>query len=137
VSGRPGKGGGEIVLVFAQHTDHGTGNQLIVPIKQDFIPPHQANLKPARGRKAAAPRGLGMYCRGERRGGTARRFKRARRSHFSMSPKLEPVLKGRMWRVQIIQPNGSVRYFGRFTSENRAREWITAHAWLTVPNNGD
>jgi hypothetical protein len=42
-----------------------------------------------------------------------------------------------MWRVQIIQPNGSVRYFGRFTSEKRAREWITAHAWLMVLDNGD
>jgi hypothetical protein len=78
-----------------------------------------------------------MDCRRRQRGGTARRVKRARRSHHSMSPKLEPLRKGRMWRVQIIQPNGSVRYFGRFTSEKRAREWITAHAWLMVPDNGD
>jgi hypothetical protein len=54
-----------------------------------------------------------------------------------MALKLEPLQKGRMWRVQIIQPNGSVRYFGRFTSEKRALEWITAHAWLMVPDNGD
>jgi hypothetical protein len=54
-----------------------------------------------------------------------------------MSTVLSPVQKGRMWRVQIKQPNGSVRYFGRFTSEKRAREWITAHAWLTVPDNSD
>jgi hypothetical protein len=32
--------------------------------------------------------------------------------HLSMAPKLEPFRKGRMWRVQIIQPNGSLRYFG-------------------------
>jgi hypothetical protein len=43
-------------------------------------------------------------------------------SHLLMSP----VRKGGMWRVQIIQPNGSVRYFGRFSLEKRAREWIAA-----------
>jgi hypothetical protein len=86
-----------------------------------------------------------MGCR-RRRGGTARRVKaRMRRSHFSMLPKLapemstvlSPVQKGRMWRVQIKQPNGSERYFGRFASEKRVREWIAAHAWLMVPDNGD
>jgi hypothetical protein len=79
-----------------------------------------------------------MGCR-RRRGGTAQRVKaRTRRSHFSMLPKLtpemstllSPVQKGRRWRVQIKQPDGSVRYFGRFASENRAREWIATHAWL-------
>jgi hypothetical protein len=42
---------------------------------------------------------------------------------FSMSP----IRKGRVWRVQIKQPDGSVRCFGRFTSEKRAREWIAVH----------
>jgi hypothetical protein len=32
------------------------------------------------------------------------------------------------WRVQIMQSNFSVRYFGRFSSEKRAREWIAAHS---------
>jgi hypothetical protein len=32
VSGRPGKGRGEIVFVFAQRTTDGIGNQLTVPI---------------------------------------------------------------------------------------------------------
>ncbi len=53
-----------------------------------------------------------------------------------MSSVLSPMQKGRMWRVQIEQPNGSVRYFGRFASEKRAREWIVAHAWLMVSDNG-
>jgi len=79
-----------------------------------------------------------MGCR-RRRGGTARRVKaRSRRSHFSMLPKLapemstvlSPVQKGRRWRVQIKQPDGSARYFGRFASEKRAREWIAVHACL-------
>jgi hypothetical protein len=59
-------------------------------------------------------------------GRTARRVRRPRRSHFRMSS----IRKGRMWRVQIMQPDGSVRYFGRFSSERRAREWIAAHACL-------
>jgi hypothetical protein len=59
-------------------------------------------------------------------GGTPRRAQRARRSHFWMSS----IRKGRMWRVQITQPDGSVRYFGRFSSERRAREWIAVHACL-------
>jgi hypothetical protein len=42
-----------------------------------------------------------------------------------------------MWRVQITAPDGSVRLFGRFSSEKNAREWIAAHAWLTVPHNID
>jgi hypothetical protein len=61
------------------------------------------------------------------RGGTARRVQRARRSHFWMSP----MRKGRMWRAQIMRSNGSVRYFGRFSSEKRAREWVAALVCLT------
>jgi hypothetical protein len=45
--------------------------------------------------------------------------------------KLVTVRKGRMWRVQITAPNGSVRLFGRFSSEKSAREWMAAHAGLT------
>jgi hypothetical protein len=59
-------------------------------------------------------------------GGTARRVQRPRRYHFWMSS----IRKGRMWRVQITEADGSVRYFGRFSSERRAREWIAVHACL-------
>ena len=45
---------------------------------------------------------------------------------------------GNIWRVQIVWPNGSVHYFGTFTSNQSAVEWITAHAWLTVrPKRSD
>jgi hypothetical protein len=43
------------------------------------------------------------------------------------------VQEGNFWRVQIVWPNGSVHYFGRFSSEKGAREWIINHAWLTAP----
>ena len=42
---------------------------------------------------------------------------------------------GSVWRVQIVWPNGSVHYFGTFTSRESAVAWITAHAWLTVQSN--
>ena len=45
---------------------------------------------------------------------------------------LLPMQVGNIWRVQIVWPNGSVHYFGTFTSNQSAVEWITAHAWLTV-----
>jgi len=45
---------------------------------------------------------------------------------------LLPTQVGNIWRVQIVWPNGSVHYFGTFTSKQSAVEWITAHAWLTV-----
>jgi len=43
------------------------------------------------------------------------------------------VQEGNFWRVQIVWPNGSVHYFGRFSSKKGAREWIISHAWLTAP----
>jgi len=74
------------------------------------------------------------------RGGTARRVakSRARRSHLrskqhNVRAVLSVVRKGRMWRVQITRPNGCVRYFGRFRSATRARDWIAAHAFLINP----
>jgi len=45
---------------------------------------------------------------------------------------LLPVQAGDVWRVQIIWPNGSVHYFGRFAAKKAAVDWIAAHAWLTV-----
>ena len=51
---------------------------------------------------------------------------------------LLPMQVGSVWRVQIVWPNGSVHYFGTFTSKQSAVEWITAHVWLTVrPKRSD
>jgi hypothetical protein len=50
----------------------------------------------------------------------------------TVSTVLLPVQAGNVWRVQIVRPNGTVHYFGRFASEKDATGWITAHAWLTV-----
>ena len=54
-----------------------------------------------------------------------------RDSHSQLSTNLIPVRRGRRWRVMMTAPNGSVRLFGRFYSEKRAREWIAAHAGRT------
>jgi hypothetical protein len=35
----------------------------------------------------------------------------------SISALLSPVQDGKIWRVKIVWPNGTVHYFGRFTSE--------------------
>jgi hypothetical protein len=74
------------------------------------------------------------------RGGKAQRVvkSRVRRSHLrskqhNVRTVLSVVRKGRMWRVQIARPNGCVRYFGRFRSATRARDWIAAHACLINP----
>jgi hypothetical protein len=48
---------------------------------------------------------------------------------------LLPVHKGKFWRVQIAWPNGSLHYFGKFTSKRDALAWITAHSWLTAPTS--
>jgi len=47
------------------------------------------------------------------------------------------VREGADWRVQIVWPNGTVHYFGRFASETAALTWIAAHGWLktTPPEN--
>jgi uncharacterized protein YbdZ (MbtH family) len=45
---------------------------------------------------------------------------------------LLPMQAGSVWRVQIVWPNGSVHYFGTFTSKEATIEWIKRHAWLTV-----
>jgi hypothetical protein len=50
----------------------------------------------------------------------------------TVSTVLLPVQAGKVWRVQIIWPNGSVHYFGNFARKQDAVDWVTAHAWLTV-----
>jgi hypothetical protein len=46
---------------------------------------------------------------------------------------LSPVKSGSIWRVRITWPNGKKNYFGKFTSEEDAVEWIAAHPKLTKP----
>jgi hypothetical protein len=119
---------------------HGALKQLSGPNWQDFT--HRTGKAPSLVAATAAqtgarcPGGGGMgLSETSERGGTARRVvkSRARRSHLrskqhNVRTVLSVVRKGRMWRVQITRLNGSVRYFGRFSSEKRAREWIAAHS---------
>jgi hypothetical protein len=42
---------------------------------------------------------------------------------------LSAVQEGEVWRVQIAWPNGVLRCFGEFTTEQGATEWIAAHSW--------
>jgi hypothetical protein len=46
---------------------------------------------------------------------------------------LLPVREGKIWRVQIVWPNGAVHHFGKFTSKEDAVDWIAAHSRLTTP----
>jgi hypothetical protein len=50
----------------------------------------------------------------------------------TVSTVLLPVQAGKVWRVQIVWPNGSVHYFGNFLRKQDAADWIAAHAWLTM-----
>jgi hypothetical protein len=38
-------------------------------------------------------------------------------------------------RVKIVWPNGAKHYFGKFTSEQDAVDWINAHPRLTKPED--
>jgi hypothetical protein len=47
---------------------------------------------------------------------------------------LSALQEGKIWRVQIVWPNGVLHYFGKFITEQGAIEWIAAHSWwLTAP----
>jgi len=52
-----------------------------------------------------------------------------------MAAILSPVQDGHIWRVKIVWPNGAVHYFGKFTSEQDAIDWINAHPRLTKPED--
>jgi hypothetical protein len=52
-----------------------------------------------------------------------------------MSALLSPVQDRKIWRVKIVWPNGAVHYFGKFTSERDATDWINAHPRLTKPED--
>jgi hypothetical protein len=41
------------------------------------------------------------------------------------------VRKGDLWRAQIVWPNGTSNYVGKFGSETEAQQWIDAHRSLT------
>jgi hypothetical protein len=58
----------------------------------------------------------------------AKQNERERREYYFIGS-----ARGNIWRVQIVWPNGSVHYFGRFSSKKGAHEWIISHAWLTAP----
>jgi hypothetical protein len=46
---------------------------------------------------------------------------------------LLPVGEGKIWRVEIVWPNGAVHRFGKFASKEDAVDWIAAHSRLTMP----
>jgi uncharacterized protein YbdZ (MbtH family) len=48
---------------------------------------------------------------------------------------LSPVQDGKIWRVQIVWPNGKVNFVGKFTSKKDAVAWINAHLDLTNPED--
>ena len=50
-----------------------------------------------------------------------------------MAAVLFPVREGKIWRVEIVWPNGAVNHSGKFTSEKDAVDWIAAHSRLTMP----
>jgi hypothetical protein len=54
-------------------------------------------------------------------------------SYLVMAAQLSPVQKDGIWRVKIVWPNRAVHYFGKFTSERDAIDWINAHPRLTGP----
>jgi hypothetical protein len=43
------------------------------------------------------------------------------------------VREGKIWRVQMVWPNGAVHHFGKFASKKDAVDWIAAHSQLTTP----
>jgi hypothetical protein len=53
----------------------------------------------------------------------------------SESTVLSSFQENGVWRVRIEWPNGAVHYFGNFSSEKKAAQWIDDHTWLTIPAN--
>jgi hypothetical protein len=52
-----------------------------------------------------------------------------------MAALLSPLREGDIWRVRVVWPNRAVHYFGKFTSERDATDWINAHPRLTKPED--
>ena len=57
---------------------------------------------------------------------------RKRRTSNHMAAVLSVVYEAGRWRVRIMWPNGTKRYFGKFDTEREAGEWIYDHRWLTT-----
>jgi hypothetical protein len=51
----------------------------------------------------------------------------------SESTVLSSFQENGVWRVRIEWPNGGVHYFGSFSSEKEAAQWVDDHVWLTAP----
>lgn len=52
-----------------------------------------------------------------------------------MAAILSSVKQGSVWHVRLAWPNGAVHYFGKFTSEQDAIDWIHAHPGLGRPED--
>jgi hypothetical protein len=53
----------------------------------------------------------------------------------SMAAILSSAKVGSIWQVRIAWPNGAVHYFGKFTAEQDAIDWINAHPGLGRPED--
>jgi hypothetical protein len=45
---------------------------------------------------------------------------------------LSPIWQGDFWRVKLIWPNRTPRFFGKFGSQAEAKKWVEKHRWLTA-----
>jgi hypothetical protein len=45
---------------------------------------------------------------------------------------LSPIWQGDFWRVKLVWPNRTPRFFGKFGSQAEAEKWIEEHRWLTA-----
>jgi hypothetical protein len=45
---------------------------------------------------------------------------------------LTAVERSGHWAVRITWPNGRHDYFGKYTSEREASDWIKEHRWMTT-----
>jgi hypothetical protein len=48
---------------------------------------------------------------------------------------LRPIEQSGYWRVEMMWPGNSPRYFGWFASQSDAESWIEEHRWLTTQNH--
>ena len=48
---------------------------------------------------------------------------------------LKPIEQSDYWRVEMLWPGHSPRYFGWFASQSDAERWIEEHRWLTTQNH--
>jgi hypothetical protein len=82
-------------------------------------PPKSRSIARAIHVRKFCEQSMGMY----RSPSAGIRLVSSRRTHLlafmgDVHTLLLPVQEGEIWRVQIVWPNGAVRYFGKFTSEH-------------------